>query len=81
MVARKQTNLTPAQLEEFESVFRHFDENATNTLDLNEFSAALSALGFNYADEETDNIHARLSDEEGAVSFETYLKFLVSHMV
>lgn len=77
MVARKQTNLTPAQLEEFESVFRHFDENATNTLDLNEFGAALSALGFNYADAETEDIHARLSDEEGAVSFEAYLKFLV----
>lgn len=77
MVARKQTNLTPAQLEEFESVFRHFDENSSNTLDLNEFGAALSALGFNYADAETEDIHARLSDEEGAVSFEAYLKFLV----
>lgn len=32
MIARTQTNLTPDQLEEFESVFRHFDEDASNTL-------------------------------------------------
>lgn len=79
MVARKQTNLTPAQLEEFESVFRHFDANTNNTLDLAEFGAALSALGFNYTDSDTEDIHARLSDEEGSVSFESYLQFLVSH--
>jgi Ca2+-binding EF-hand superfamily protein len=37
--------LTPAQLEEFEAVFRHFDRDQTNTLGAEEFSAALSGLG------------------------------------
>lgn len=76
-VARKQTNLTPAQLEEFESVFRHFDEKGTNLLDLQELGAALSALGQNYSERELDDVHARISDDEGLVSFQSYLQFLV----
>lgn len=39
------TNLTPAQLEEFESTFRHFDRDSTNTLNTYEFKAALASLG------------------------------------
>jgi Ca2+-binding EF-hand superfamily protein len=45
IVTRSTSNLTPAQLEEFETVFRHFDRDQTNTLGLDEFSAALSGLG------------------------------------
>ena len=41
--------LTPAQLEEFESTFRHFDSDATNTLDPDEFTAALAALSISYS--------------------------------
>lgn len=48
MVARNMTNLTPIQLEEFESVFRHFDRDGTNTLQELEFSAALASLGLVY---------------------------------
>jgi len=77
MVARTQTNLTPAELESFESVFRHFDEDGTNKLSLDQFASALSALGINFSDQETDDVHARLSDENGAISFESYLQFLV----
>lgn len=42
------TNLTPAQLEEFESTFRHFDKDSSNTLNLYEFKAALASLGIFY---------------------------------
>lgn len=42
------TNLTPAQLEQFESTFRYFDKDETNTLILSEFSAALASLGIIY---------------------------------
>ena len=39
------TNLTPAQLEQFEGTFRYFDRDETNTLELAEMTAALASLG------------------------------------
>jgi hypothetical protein len=49
IVSRNMTNLTPAQLEQFESTFRYFDKDETNTLDLPEMSAALASLGIVYS--------------------------------
>jgi len=43
------TNLTPAQLEQFESTFRYFDKDETNTLTVSELSAALASLGIVYS--------------------------------
>jgi Ca2+-binding EF-hand superfamily protein len=43
------TNLTPAQLEQFESTFRYFDKDETNTLSLPEMTAALASLGIVYS--------------------------------
>ena len=43
------TNLTPAQIEQFESTFRYFDKDETNTLNLSEMAAALASLGIVYA--------------------------------
>lgn len=43
------SNLTPAQLEQFESTFRYFDHDETNTLDLDEMAAALASLGIVYS--------------------------------
>ena len=43
------TNLTPAQLEQFESTFRYFDRNETNTLDITEMAPALASLGIVYS--------------------------------
>ncbi len=57
MVARSMTNLTPIQLEEFESVFRHFDRDGSNTLQELEFSAALASLGLVYDEEEMHDVY------------------------
>lgn len=43
------SNLTPAQLEQFESTFRYFDRDESNTLDLDEMAAALASLGIVYS--------------------------------
>ena len=43
------SNLTPAQIEQFESTFRYFVKDETNTLDLAEMAAALASLGIVYA--------------------------------
>jgi hypothetical protein len=49
IVSRNMTNLTPAQLEQFESTFRYFDKDETNTLTISELAAALASLGIVYA--------------------------------
>jgi hypothetical protein len=48
-VAREMTNLTPQQLEEFETSFRHFDKDLSNSLSSIEFKASLAGLGIAYA--------------------------------
>jgi len=49
IVSRNMTNLTPAQLEQFESTFRYFDKDETNTLTVSELTAALASLGIVYS--------------------------------
>ena len=49
IVSRNLTNLTPAQIEQFESTFRYFDKDETNTLNISEMAAALASLGIVYA--------------------------------
>lgn len=93
MVARSMTNLTPIQLEEFESVFRHFDRDGTNTLHELEFSAALASLGLVYDEQE---MHEKFLEvcytgldpamspvskkqrESRGVGFEQFIRFMVS---
>ncbi|KAI0392572.1 calponin homology domain-containing protein [Xylariaceae sp. FL0594] len=77
MVARSMTNLTPIQLEEFESVFRHFDRDDTNTLSELEFSAALASLGLVYDEEEMHDYFIETSHGRGRVSFEQFIRFMV----
>jgi len=71
------TNLTPAQLEEFESTFRYFDKDETNTLHLAELIAALASLGIVYSEEDMDLIYNQLLDGYGAVTFEAFINLLV----
>ncbi|KAI9929933.1 hypothetical protein AWENTII_003616 [Aspergillus wentii] len=83
LVARNMTNLTPIQLEEFESVFRHFDRDSSNTLQELEFSAALASLGLVYDEDEMHEVYvetcgpARLAQNAG-VGFEQFIRFMVS---
>lgn len=83
MVARNMTNLTPIQLEEFESVFRHFDRDASNTLHEIEFSAALASLGLVYDEDEMHEVFVETCGPErlavnAGVSFEQFIRFMVS---
>lgn len=93
MVARNMTNLTPIQLEEFESVFRHFDRDGSNTLQEIEFSAALASLGLVYDEQEMhekflevcysglDQSMSPVSKkqrESRGVGFEQFIRFMVA---
>ncbi|GAA5962747.1 hypothetical protein JCM21900_001185 [Sporobolomyces salmonicolor] len=69
-VARKATTATPEQLEEWESAFRAFDKDGSNSLDLDELSGALGSLGISEVN--LDDI-AQVGDE---VTFEEFIRFL-----
>ncbi|PFH61094.1 hypothetical protein XA68_18248 [Ophiocordyceps unilateralis] len=77
MVARNMTNLTPIQLEEFESVFRHFDRDDTNSLQELEFSAALASLGLVFSEEEMHEYFMETSSGRDYVTFEQFIRFMV----
>jgi len=77
VVARNMTNLTPIQLEEFESVFRHFDRDDTNSLQELEFSAALASLGLVFSEDEMHDYFAEASHGKDHVGFENFIRFMV----
>ncbi|KAI6772340.1 hypothetical protein HG530_003298 [Fusarium avenaceum] len=77
MVARSMTNLTPIQLEEFESVFRHFDRDDTNSLQELEFSAALASLGLVFSEDEMHDSFYTTSGGRDYVTFEQFIRFMV----
>ncbi|KAJ0295573.1 hypothetical protein COL5a_009382 [Colletotrichum fioriniae] len=77
MVARNMTNLTPIQLEEFESVFRHFDRDDTNSLQELEFSAALASLGLVFSEDEMHDYFMDTSHGRDHVTFEQFIRFMV----
>ncbi|KND94748.1 Alpha-actinin-like protein 1 [Tolypocladium ophioglossoides CBS 100239] len=77
MVARAMTNLTPIQLEEFESVFRHFDRDDTNSLQELEFRAALASLGLVFSEDEMHDYFVDTSNGRDYVTFEQFIRFMV----
>ena len=77
LVARNMTNLTPIQLEEFESVFRHFDRDVSNSLQEIEFSAALASLGLVYDEDEMHEKFLEISGGRNYVTFEQFIRFMV----
>jgi Ca2+-binding EF-hand superfamily protein len=77
VVARNMTNLTPIQLEEFESVFRHFDRDASNSLQELEFSAALASLGLVFSEDEMHDYFMETSRGKDRVTFEQFIRFMV----
>ena len=74
VVARSMTNVTAEQKEEFESAFRAFDKDESNTLNMDELAGALAALGI--SDINLDEIQAHVGGED-EVGFEPFLRFLV----
>lgn len=77
VVARNMTNLTPIQLEEFESVFRHFDREVSNSLQELEFSAALASLGLVFSEDEMHDYFLETSNGKDHVTFEQFIRFMV----
>lgn len=72
------TNLTPAQLEEFEQTFRFFDKDCTNTLSMSEFKYALSSLGIVYDDDKLEIAFYNVTKNSDYATFEQFIRFMVS---
>ncbi|KAI9344469.1 calponin homology domain-containing protein [Pilaira anomala] len=77
IVSRNMTNLTPAQLEEFEQTFRYFDKDCTNTLSVSEFKYALSSLGIVY-DDKLESVFYSITKNADYATFEQFIRFMVS---
>ena len=77
IAARSMTNVTPEQLEEFESAFRHFDRDNTNNLNLIEFKACVSSLGVSFDDAEFEEIFKTLSNT-GEIDFHQFVEYMVN---
>ncbi|KAF9940342.1 hypothetical protein BGZ65_007308, partial [Modicella reniformis] len=77
IVSSNMTNLTPAQLEEFESTFRYFDNSQMNSLSSAEFNAALASLGIMYEEEDFADIFFKCAQGGTEVSFEQFIIFMV----
>ncbi|CAI2169201.1 8863_t:CDS:10 [Funneliformis geosporum] len=78
IVSRSMTNLTPAQLEEFESTFRHFDKDGSNTLNAYEFKAALASLGLLYDDDELYATFNQTCEGQSEATFEQFIIFMIN---
>ena len=78
IVARNMTNVTPEQLEEFESTFKAFDKDNSNALSDHEFKACLASLGKAYDDAALVEVFKKVSGGADNVTFEQFTKFMVS---
>ncbi|CAO3610478.1 unnamed protein product [Cunninghamella echinulata] len=78
IVSRNMTNLTPAQLEEFEQTFRYFDKDNSNTLSAMEFNSAIASLGIFYEDEDFDAVFDHITNQQEHLTFEQFIRFMVS---
>lgn len=78
MVARKVSNLTPELMDEFESVFRHFDRSRRNALQESEFGAALASLGILHTSDELSELFEKVSEGRSQISFHNFIVYMVS---
>ncbi|KAI8144724.1 actinin-like protein [Fennellomyces sp. T-0311] len=76
-ISRNMTNLTPDQLEEFESAFRYF-ANDNNTLSIEGFRAALASSGLFYDDYDMDLLFRHTAQDHDQLKFEQFIQFMVS---
>ncbi|CCJ28921.1 unnamed protein product [Pneumocystis jirovecii] len=80
ILTRQKTNLTPAQMKEFDAVFKHFDRYGIGALQGDVFTAALAALGLAYDEQEMEDIIAKASSDTGVVTYSQFIDFLVDEM-
>lgn len=80
-IHKSESSIPEEKLAEIEASFRHFDSNKSNTLDINEFKAALSAMSISHKDDgELKKVFAAAhgGSGDGTITLEQYIEFLRS---
>ncbi|KAK4047110.1 hypothetical protein OIO90_006312 [Microbotryomycetes sp. JL221] len=73
MVARRKTDVSARDLEDFDSAFRSFDKDGVGSLTVDQLAGALGALGVVEID--LEEIHAQVGD---VVNYDEFIQFMVS---
>jgi Ca2+-binding EF-hand superfamily protein len=78
-VQKHETKISPEQLAEFESSFKHFDTNKNNSLDKTEFKAAAAALSIPFKDEKAfDQVFSSISEGATTVNLTQFVKYMTA---
>jgi len=77
IMIKKNSDISPEQLNEFKEVFKHFDKNRDGSLGRLEMKACLQALGDEPSDSELDNIMKTVDPENKGVVFEAFTNFMI----
>eukprot|EP01108_Squamamoeba_japonica_P002275 TRINITY_DN206_c0_g1_i8.p2 TRINITY_DN206_c0_g1~~TRINITY_DN206_c0_g1_i8.p2 ORF type:complete len:865 (-),score=590.84 TRINITY_DN206_c0_g1_i8:34-2628(-) len=75
--ADEASGLSEAQMEEFRSVFKHFDSDSNNTLEHHEFKACLSGLGYSKSDDECREIMRDVGSDGVIINFDQFAQFML----
>ena len=78
LLAKKESQASPEQIDEFKEVFRHFDKNNNGTLRDFEFKSCLNSLGENPSDAELAKLMAELGDGKGHITFDRFVDYMVN---
>jgi actinin alpha len=78
-VMKKMGDVTPEQLEEFRTIFVHFDKSKKGSLTALEFKGALQSLGEELNEEQVKALVAQLDqDGDGKIGFDEFVTFMKS---
>lgn len=69
--------LSTSQIEQFQQVFRHFDTDGSNTIDVNELGQVFEAMGQTLSQEELQAVMKQADDDgSGEIDFEEFLMLM-----
>jgi Ca2+-binding EF-hand superfamily protein len=79
---RKEKQLTPEQIEVFKQAFEIFDIDHSGSIDKEELSSLLNALGFAYNEAQTTKIFDEVDcDHSGVIELDEFISFMSRQIV
>lgn len=79
---RKEKQLTPEQVEVFKQAFEIFDVDHSGSIDKEELSSLLNALGFTYNEAQTTKIFDEVdTDHSGVIEINEFINFMSKQIV
>lgn len=79
IMANKDVNLTPEQLQEIRDTFNHFDKDKDGYLTKLDFKACLASIGEDLSDSEIDKKFTSLDiDKDNKIKFDEFIEFFVA---